>query len=631
MLKTTLGRLLVNDALPEDMRDYSGAMVLDKKGISKLLQEVAERYPERYRDVSHKLAQIGQETAYHTGGFSFGIDDLKITPAAAAIREQLRQKVDNIYASKLPDAEKKKQLVAAMQERTKEFEDTLFAEMSANKNPLAMQVVSGARGNPGNVRSIVGGDLLYEDQNGKPIPLPILHGYAQGLRPVEHWASTFGTRKGVIEEKLSTADAGYLSKQLNQVTHRLLVTGYDAPEGDPHHQRGLPVETNDPDNAGALLGRDTDRYKRNTLLTPKILAELHNAGHDKILIRSPLVGGPPQGGLYARDVGVRERGGLAPRGDEVGMAAAQALSEGITQAAISSKHAGGVAGAGGAVTGFKAINQLIQVPKIFKGGAAHAQDDGKVSAIWSAPGGGHNIMINGIRHYVNVGATPRVKVGDKVEAGDVLSTGIPNPAEIVTHKGIGEGRRYFANMLGQVYRDSGVSYHRRNGELLARGLINHVRLTDEVGDFSPEDVVPYDVLEHLYQPRSGHEIIEPKRAVGKYLEKPVLHHTIGTRVRPSMLPELQHFGVNSLVVHPEPPPFQPEMIRGAEQMQHDPDWMTRQLGSGIKKSLLTAAQRGAASDELGTSFVPGLARAVDFGRVGLTRSWSPADIKKPES
>jgi len=97
-----------------------------------------------------------------------------------------------------------------------------------------------------------------------------------------------------------------------------------------------------------------------------------------------------------------------------------------------------------------------------------------------------------------------------------------------------------------------------------------------------------------------------------------------------MLKDMTRFGVKTVTVHDEPPPFQPEMIRAMENLVHDPDWMTRHLGANLKKSLLTAAHRGAVSDELGTSFVPGLARSEQFGRVGQTKAWKPEDIIQPE-
>jgi hypothetical protein len=804
MLKTTLGNLMINEALPEDMRDYT--RTLDSGGIKQLFQDVAERHPDKYREIAKRLSDVGRDAAYATGGYSASLEDLRPTKAGERIKAQIRRQVQMIQADNRMDDERKSQaIIAAVGDRTDEMQHVVFEEAKAAGNPLARQVLSGARGSKLAVKSLLGSDLLYADHHDREIPVPILNAYPHGLSPVEYWASAFGARKGVAATKFSTQEAGFLAKQLNQISHRLVVTGRDGPEDDTTSIRGLPTTADDPDNEGALLARDAGPYKRNTVLLPKVLKDLQARGLNRILVRSPLVGGPPQGGVYARDVGVRERGGLAPLGDYVGLAASQALSEKLSQGQLcldedtevlladgrvlpikdimvgdlvvgweigplprslgrpiavvvtavhdngerdcvryhfgdrsvvatpdhkafgfrfdpesgpveaaaplrdygdgtlavitvpewlctqenrerkargelpvrpdgtaeeitahvrlpaepgsvpapepvgprrtrdlavahkdhlfvlacglivsnSARHTGGVAGADKAVSGFAHINQLIQVPKTFKGGASHAQVDGKVASIVAAPQGGRYITVGDQQHYVPHGLDPIVKAGDTVEAGDVLSQGIPNPAEIVQHKGIGEGRRHFVDSFTNAFRTAGMGAHRRNVELLARGLIDHVRVTDEFGDHVEDDVVPYSSIEKDWTPRKGSQVVGLSAAVGKYLERPVLHHTIGTRIRPKMLPELKEFGVNNLEVHDQPPPFEPTMVRGMYNLQHDPDWMTRHLGSGLEKATLEAAHRGSSSDVAGTSYVPALAERTHFGHQGLTQGWHP--------
>lgn len=421
------------------------------------------------------------------------------------------------------------------------------------------------------------------------------------------------------------------SKQLNQVAHRLLVTATDDDEdetpGEPNYDRGYPTDVDDADNEGALLARPIGPYKRNTVLTPKILKDIKGMGVKDILVRSPLVGGPSDGGVYARDVGYREKGRLAPVGDYVGLSAAQAMGEPLSQGMLNSKHTGGVAKGGSqAASGFKAINALLQVPKKYPDGATHAQLDGKVTGVRPAPQGGHYVMVGDKEHYVPIDVDVSVKPGDHVEAGDVLSFGVPNPAEIVRHKGIGEGRRYFTQAMRDVYKNTGLTTHRRNVELIARGLINHVRLTDEYGDYGPDDVVPYSMLERSWTPRPGAVLTNPKSAVGQYLEKPVLHYSIGTKIGKGVVENLARYGITNVQAHKEPPPFEPEMVRGMANIGQDPDWMTKMLGSYQKTNLLSAAQRGATSDTAGSSFVPGLARGEDFGVKGPTAGWKPQSI-----
>ena len=627
MLKTTVGQLMVNAALPKELQDYD--RVLDGKGLKGLLQQVAETRPHEYRQIAKRLSDVGRDVAYTTGGYSFGLKHLRSSLASRQMRLELGKELQQIQENpEYDDKTRDEKIIIAAGKAKKKMLPEMMKELAEVDNPLHRQVISGARAKQGEqfLSSLLGADLLYTDPQGEILPIPVTRNYSQGLTPVEYFAGAFGTRKGVIDLKAATQDAGYFGKQLVAASHRLLVSGMDdARPYDPKAPRGLPVDTADTDNDGALLAHDIGGYKRNTELTPKIRNDLRNRGFEQILVRSPIVGGPEDGGVYARDVGRREKGHMAPIGDFVGISAAQALAEPVTQAQISSKHTGGVAGSAeaGAISGFKYLNQLVQVPKTFKGGATHAQQDGRVDSIREAPAGGHFVTINGEEHYVAAKHDLKVKVGDVVDAGDVLSTGTPNPSEIVHHKGIGEGRRYFVEAFRGALNDSKVGNHRRNIELLARGLINHVRLTDEYGQWSPDEVIPYQALEHSWEPREGHIVAPPKQAVGHYLERPVLHYTIGTKIRPSMLPQLEQHGVTQVYAHPEPPPFVPEMVRGEANAAHDQDWMSRFLGGNQKKTLLHGVARGDMADESGTSYVPALAAGTNFGRSGATKGWKP--------
>lgn len=617
VLKTTAGQFAINEMLPQEMRDYSRTM--DGKTISALMREIAEKYPERYRDISFKLNKMGINFAYRSGGNTFGLKDLRAGPKTQELREEIRKELKAILADdNLGEEERNEAIIKRLQPYGKKLEQTVFEEAKAAGNPLATQIVSGARGKPMNLNSLLGADLFYSDHRGNTIPVPVLSSFASGLKPYEYWAGTYGTRMGVISTKFATADAGYLAKQLNQVAHRLVVTDEDEDEEEAklraEQMRGYPVSLDDPDNEGTLLAKDVGPFKRNTVLTPKVIKALREAGHEDVLIRSPITGASRDGGVFARDVGVREFGRLPERGSMVGLTAAQALSEPLTQGLLNVKHQGGVAGASGASSGFDYINSLVQIPKKFKSGATHAEADGIVDRIEEAPAGGHLVFIDGKEHYVPAKLPLKVKQGDEIEAGDVISEGAPHPATIVKYKGVGEGRRYFVDAFRDAYKNSGLKVHRRNVELLARGLINHVKLNAEVGSYVPDDTVAYDLIEREYKPRDGHELLPIERAKGRYLEQPVLHYSIGTPVRPSVIKMLKKYGVQHVDVHHEAPPFEPEMIRGLYSVQNDEDWMTRMYGSGLKDSLLDSAHRGRMSDPDGTSFVPSLAQSVNFGK-----------------
>ena len=607
-MKITIGQLLVNEALPPDMRDPS--RVLDKKEIGKLFTELAKRYPDRYDEISSRLSDISREVAYRQGGFSFKFSDLKPPEAVKRERQRLEKKIEAIVNDpRLTLNEKNDRVVEETSKAHQKIQKLTYEELVKQKNPFALQVLSGMRGNKQQLQRLLGADLIYDDHRGNPIPFPILRSFAEGLSPADWFASAFGARRGLIHVKLSTPEAGSMSKQLSQASHRLVVV--PEPEEDLPDGLGLPVDVDDPDNEGALLAKAAGGFPKNTPLTPKVISQLKDQGIDQVLVRSPIVGGP-ESGVYAHDVGIREQGKLPDVGEQVGLTAALALSEGLTQGAISAKHSGGAKGSEGTVTGFKLVDRQVQVPKHFPGGATHAEIDGRVDRIAPAPAGGYNVYINGEEHYVPPERELKVKQGDTVEAGDVLSSGIPNPAKIVEHKGIGEGRRYLVNALRDTYRSVGMTYLRRNGELLARGLIDHVEFEEPSGDFYPGDVVNYGYLAKQWKPREGYRATTPKQAVGKYLERPVLHYTVGTKVRPSMLPYLEKFGIKSVDVHDEPPPFKPVMIRAMASMQYDPDWLTRMFGSGQRKSLLSATRLGGTSDTRSTSFVPAAASGAAF-------------------
>lgn len=614
---------MLNDALPAELRDYTRK--LDGKQVRALFRDIAEKYPDQYRDIAKKVSDIGRDAAYTDGGQSFGIKELKAPVVAKQARIQLRMQIAAILNSNASDEQKETKILDVTSKLQSRLPKEVLDELVTQGNPLGEQVLSGSRGNPSQLARLVAGDLLYVDHRGNTIPLPAITGYAEGVPPAEWFAASFGARAGLRDVKFATRDAGYFGKQLSQAAHRLMITQDDSDDADDEadSDRGLPVDVTDIDNEGALLARSVGEYPRNTVLSPKVLKDIHKSGIKKILVRSPVVGGPVHGGVYAKDVGIRERGGFSPLGDNVGLAAAQALSEKVVQGGLSSKHAGGVKGATQAVSGFDLVNQLIQVPKRFKGGAAHAKEDGTVDAITKTPTGNYSIMINGKSHFIQAGFTPSVKKGDKVEAGDVLSDGLPNPAEIVRYKGVGEGRRYFIRSFAKAYRDANLSVNRRNVELLSRGLIDHVQLTEEDEDHIPGDVVSYSQLERTWTPRQGYSTVTPKQGIGKYLERPVLHYTIGTKIRPSMINELDEFQIGQIDVHDEPPPFEPHMVRAMGASQHDPDWMAKLLGSYQKKSITQSVQRGAESDTQGTSYVPSLAAGVEFGS-----KW-PQNVLKP--
>lgn len=617
-METTVGQLLINEALPEDMRDYT--RILDKKGVDALMSELAAKHPEKYRDISFKLQQLAVQVIRSTGGNSFDITDITKADSARALRKDLSAKIDQfVDDDKLTSDERKQKITSLLRSVQKQDQKAIFDESLAQNNPLAIQILGAGRGNPGTLASMRGSDLLYANATGDDVPVPVLRSFSEGLSPAEYWAATYGARQSVIGTKIATADAGYFGKLLNQVAHRLVVVDTDEEE-EPQTVRGLPTTSDDMENIGTLLAAPAGKYPRNTVLTAKILHDLKQRGVEDILVRSPMTGASKDGGIYARDAGFRDFGRLPQRGEALGNSAAQSLAEPISQGSLNSKHTGGVAGGKNAVSGFEAISQLAMVPSTFKGGAVHAEMDGMISKIEPAPAGGHFVYIEGKEHYIPDSAPLLFKKGDVVEAGDALTEGIPNPAKLASLKSIGEAREAFVRIFKRTLKESNLKDDRRNIELIARGLINHVRLTDFHAGHSPNDVVTYSELEENYEPREDSREARVDEAKDMYLEKPYLHYTIGTKIRPSVAAKLKKFGVQKIWANTAPPPFEPEMVPADDNLGYDPDPFTRMLGAGLKKGLMDSVHRGLTSSTNSTSFVPARIQAHGFGSEGLFKS-----------
>src|SRR3990167_5423172 len=179
MQRTTLGKLLIEEALPEDMRGQ--APVFDKKGTQAFFQRLGETSPEKYREVSAALMKVSAEAMTTSGGYSFGLRHLAVAQSAYKHRAALQAKIDSILSSQLSPENKEKAIIQVTQDATDPMEKDIFKESVGEDNPLAKQIVSGAKGNPGNLRSLRGGDLLYEDHKGRVIPVPVTESYSEGL------------------------------------------------------------------------------------------------------------------------------------------------------------------------------------------------------------------------------------------------------------------------------------------------------------------------------------------------------------------------------------------------------------------------------------------------------------------
>lgn len=283
----------------------------------------------------------------------------------------------------------------------------------------------------------------------------------------------------------------------------------------------------------------------------------------------------------------------------------------------SAKHTAGMTQSKKTYSGLDALIQFTQSPEKFKDQGAVAELDGKVENIEEAPQGGYYVTINGQKHYTPQGHDLEVKVGDKVEAGDQLSEGLVDAEDVVKYKGLGAGRRYYAERLNKMLADSGAPSDKRNTEILARGALRHVRVTDleGMGDYLPDDIVDYNSLQSTYKPSESAVTMNPKDAVGKYLQTPVMHYTIGTRITPKVAENLQKYDYNEILVDDEEPGFAPEMQRLRAAAHSNPDWFASQGTSYLTKQLNEASVKGDDTNILeNADYRPRLAFGVGFGK-----------------
>lgn len=601
---TTPGQLLVNEALPEDLRDYGRVMSADES--TEVLKDLIRKHPQEYRRVSHDLMDLGRDAAFESG-VTIRLRDLQSPIDREKVFEEVNEAVRDIKASGLSERDKAAAIERVYLTAYRGVEKDTYDKALADSNPIALQVLSKARGNKRQLAALLSTPGVYQDGAGRTIPFFIRHSYSEGLSPAEYWASTYGARAGVVSTKFAVAEAGALGKQFSEAAAGLRVTGEDC--GGVY---GVPMSISDTDNVGALLARPSAGLGKDTIIDHSVLSRIEDEGEDEIIVRSPMTCAQ-EDGVCQRCAGVRETGELPGIGSFIGNDASSALAERVAQSALGVKH-GGTLGEGGEPTlsGFELIDKLTQVPKHFPMAATLSSVSGQVESVEDAPQGGKYVTVEGNRFFVGPHSRVIVEEGQSVELGDQLSSGIVNPREIVEYKGIGEGRRHFANSLTEAFRGGGYDVNRRNVEVLARAVIDNtvVQDQDKAGGHLPGDVVSYNAMAHTYRPRKDAYNAAPGAAVGKYLEQPALHYTIGTRLSKGMADRLRKHGLDSVHVNEKPPGFEPHMLSLRDIPRHGEDWMAQLGSSYLKSTFLGNVHRAAGSSLIDPQPGPAVARGV---------------------
>lgn len=610
--------MLQQHVIPE-FQQFVGEKELDKKNIAALFHELAFKHPEAYKDIVSNLNRIGFETATRMGS-TVTLADLEPPGFKVQLFKDLDKEVEDLKKKKLSKKEEDQELGAIYGKYAdKANKDIVETGVKENKT-LAKVVKAGARGSATQYRQTIFANMAVSDAAGKNMPdFLVRRSFAEGLTVPEYLAHTFGVRNGAISTKLMVADAGYFSKQMSRAGMMVQVEEHDC---GTHN--GLPISVEDKDSIGSFLAHPVDGFNYNNEITSKMLGTLKDKGIDTIVIRSVITCQAPAhhhpGAVCQLCCGRREKG-LPPIGDYIGITAATTLGEPLSQGTLNVKHEAGASKKKVQGSGYKFINQLANIPETFQNKAPLAHSDGTVEVVREAPQGGYYVDIKNEKgkveeYYISPDLEVLVKPGQKVEEGDVLSEGVINPAEAVKYKGIGEGRAYFARVMRDAFENSGLGgVNRRNFELLAKGAIDHVKITNPkgLGDYLPDETVAYHAIEKNYIPRHDSKVIRIDAAKGKYLEKPELHYTIGTRITNSVIDTLKKHHIDHITVHDETPGFEPEMHRLLDIPAYEQDWMHQLYSTNLERRFTKAINTGASSNIEGPSPVPGLAYGLGFG------------------
>ena len=506
IVETTLGRLIFNETLPPGYPFIN--FEVRKSQLSAIVNDLAEKYPKV--QLAATLDAL-KERGFHWAtwsGVTIGIEDVVQPPRKREILERYEkeaERIDKQYQRGLMTAEERRgELIEiwtkATNEVSKELENSL-----PQGNPLWVMIHSGARGNMLQLRQISAIRGLVANPKGEIIPRPIKSSFREGLSVLEYFISTHGARKGLADTALRTADSGYLTRRLVDVSQDVIIR-----EEDCGTERSITMPVAQRDEAtGALrmhdfvetsvIGRTlaetvtdasgTVLVERGTDLTSMIVEQLVNAGVESVRVRSVLTCESKLGVCalcYGRSL---PTGKLVDVGEAVGIIAAQSIGEPGTQLTMRTFHTGGIAGED-ITQGLPRVQEIFEA-RVPKGKAPIAEMAGTVrieegdrsrKIIIVPDDGSDEIVHDKISKRVRL----RVRDGDHVEVGEKLTEGTIDPHELLRVSGPRAVQVHLTQEVQAVYRSQGVLIHDKHIEIIIRQMLKRVTVIDSGGtEFLP--------------------------------------------------------------------------------------------------------------------------------------------------
>lgn len=506
--ETTLGRAIFNEALPEDY-PYVNYQV-GKKQLGVIVNDLAERYSKV--DVANSLDNL-KDTGFHWGtrsGVTISIEDV-VTPARKpeilATYEAQAAKVQTQFDRGLiTEDERRQELIEIWTQATAE----VSAEMEKGfdkDNPIFMMVDSGARGNMMQVRQIAAMRGLVANPKGEIIPRPIKANFREGLSVVEYFIATHGARKGLADTALRTADSGYLTRRLVDVSQDVIIR-----EDDCGTERGLPKVIATKLDDGRLVAAEnveTSAYSRSAatdvtdakgnVLVPAggdlgdvEIEQLIAAGVEEIKVRTVLTCEAKAGTCakcYGRSLAT---GKLVDIGEAVGTIAAQSIGEPGTQLTMRTFHTGGVAGDDithglpRVVELFEARQPKGRAPITESAGRVEIDDSDKTRKLVVTPDDGSEVL----EYPVTKRSRLLIADGDHVEVGQQLTHGTPDPQEVLRILGVRRAQEHLVDEVQEVYRSQGVAIHDKHIEIIVRQMLRRVTVIEQgASNLIPGDLV----------------------------------------------------------------------------------------------------------------------------------------------
>jgi DNA-directed RNA polymerase subunit beta' len=493
-LTTTLGRALFNEALPADF-PYLNAQV-DKKLLGASVNRLAERYSKvKVAETLDQLKALGFHWASRSG-VTISFSDVVAPPAKAELLANAEEKAIKVQQQfergLITDSERRQELIEIWTRATDEVARAM-QDNFPETNPVHMMVDSGARGNYMQVRQIAGMRGLVANPKGEIIPRPIKSNFREGLSVLEYFISTHGARKGLADTALRTADSGYLTRRLVDVSQDVIIRevdcgterGSELTIGEKVDGVLRPVDNLDTSASSRVLARDVEvdgtvvGTAGEELDVPR-LEKLVADGAEKIRVRTVLNCESPVGTCamcYGRSMAT---GKLVDVGEAVGIIAAQSIGEPGTQLTMRTFHTGGVAGED-ITHGLPRVVELFEA-RTPKGVAPIAEVTGRVSVedtektrkIIVIPDDGSEE----IAHQVSKRARLLVEDGAHVEVGTQLMVGAVDPKQVLRILGPRQVQWHLVDQVQEVYRSQGVSIHDKHIEVIVRQMLKRITIID---------------------------------------------------------------------------------------------------------------------------------------------------------